>query len=145
VISSGPFSLAAGATRMVGFALIGGTNLADLQTNADLARAKWNEIVSLLPVRGEEVDVPGEFALKQNYPNPFNPKTVMSYELKVKSNVRLVVYDVLGREVARLAEGIQDAGIKSVEWDASGTPSGVYFYRLRAGDFVETKKMVLAK
>jgi subtilisin family serine protease len=145
VISSGPFLLAPGSTRMVGFALIGGTNLADLQTNADLARVKWNEIVSLLPVRGEEVDVPAEFALKQNYPNPFNPKTVVRYEVAVKSAVRLVVYDVLGREVARLAEGIQDAGVRSVEWDASGIPSGVYFYRLRAGDFTETKKMVLAK
>jgi hypothetical protein len=104
----------------------------------------------------EHLATPSSTFLYQNYANPFNPTTVMAYELGVKSDVRLVVYDLLGCEVATLVEQTQEAGFKSVEWDASGMPSGVYFYRLfavpmerggvegsRTGPFVATKKMLL--
>jgi photosystem II stability/assembly factor-like uncharacterized protein len=88
---------------------------------------------------------PNTFALSQNYPNPFNPTTMIEYQLKDKSFVTLTIFDVLGRRVATLVDGEQNGGSHSVPWDASSVASGVYFYRLKAGDFVETKKMLLMK
>ncbi len=88
---------------------------------------------------------PLQYLLEQNYPNPFNPFTVIRYQLPVKSAVSLKVFDVLGREVATLVDGIQEAGYKSVKWDASGFPSGVYYYRLSSGEFSENKKLLYLK
>ncbi|MFN3426676.1 MAG: T9SS type A sorting domain-containing protein [Candidatus Thermochlorobacter sp.] len=88
---------------------------------------------------------PTKFELFQNYPNPFNPSTVIGFTLPVASEVSLKVYDMLGREVATLVEGRQAAGQYQVPFTATGLASGVYFYRLQAGSFVETKKMMLVK
>ncbi len=88
-------------------------------------------------------DLPAGFALEQNYPNPFNPTTVMTYRLPVAGNVTLTVYDILGRPVATLVNERKTAGIHSVKFDAAGLPSGVYFYRLEAGSFVRSRKMIL--
>lgn len=88
---------------------------------------------------------PRDFALYQNYPNPFNPTTRIKYSLQKSSHVSLKVFDVLGREVASLVDGVQDADVKGIEFDAGKLSSGVYFYRLQAGGFVETKKMVLMR
>jgi photosystem II stability/assembly factor-like uncharacterized protein len=88
---------------------------------------------------------PKDFSLSQNYPNPFNPSTVISYSLPANGPVTLKVYDVLGREVAVLVSGQMSAGGHSVQWNAENYPSGVYFYRLQAGSFVETKKLVFLK
>jgi hypothetical protein len=96
-------------------------------------------------LEGRSEGLPSIVRLNQNYPNPFNTTTVMSYELRVKSWVRLVVYDLLGREVATLITGMQDAGYRSVQWDGSGMPSGVYYYRLTAGNGAETKKALLIR
>jgi len=85
------------------------------------------------------------FALHQNYPNPCNPTTVINYELPKATYVLLAVYDMLGREVAALVNGEQTAGYKSVTWNAANVPSGIYFYRLTAGTFTETKKLLLLK
>jgi hypothetical protein len=90
-------------------------------------------------------DLPTTFALGQNYPNPFNPKTVVSYQLPVVSNVRLEVYDLLGREVALLVNERQAAGSYNVTFDAGRLASGTYLYRITAGQFVQTRKMVLLK
>jgi hypothetical protein len=89
--------------------------------------------------------VPTKFALHQNYPNPFNPVTVIRYELPEASAVKVQVFDVLGRVVATVVNEQRDAGIYEVPFNASGLSSGTYFYRLQAGTFVETKKMMLVK
>jgi hypothetical protein len=90
-------------------------------------------------------DIPTHFTLGQNYPNPFNPSTVISYQLSVISNVKLIVYDILGKEIAVLVDSKQIAGTHHTQWNAEGLPSGVYYYRLQAGSLTETKKLVLLK
>jgi hypothetical protein len=97
------------------------------------------------PVIEVEAGMPRTFELGQNYPNPFNPTTLISYQLPVASEVSLKVYDVLGREVMTLVNGKQDAGSYNLNFNASNLSSGVYFYRLQAGSFVQTKKMMLVK
>jgi ligand-binding sensor domain-containing protein len=85
------------------------------------------------------------FVLSQNYPNPFNPTTTIAFDLPKASNVSLKVYNILGEEVATLVSDRLSAGSYSYEWDASNLASGVYLYRLQAGDFVETRKMVVMR
>jgi len=94
--------------------------------------------------------IPLQYVLHQNYPNPFNPVTTLRYDLPENSYVNVTVYDMLGREVKTLVNTTQDAGFKSVIWDATndyGKPvsAGVYLYKIQAGEFVQTKKMVLLK
>jgi hypothetical protein len=89
--------------------------------------------------------LPRAFALEQNYPNPFNPTTAVRYQLPVAGWVRLIVYDVLGREVLVLMDERKEPGTYTATWDATGMASGVYIYRLRAGEYSESRKMVLAK
>jgi hypothetical protein len=89
--------------------------------------------------------IPREYVLAQNYPNPFNPVTTISYQIRSAGGVTLRVYDLLGREVATLMNEFQQAGSYTTTFDASRLSSGVYFYRLQAGSFVNTKKMVLTK
>jgi len=89
--------------------------------------------------------VPTGFSLSQNYPNPFNPITEIKYALPEDCWVRLEIYNILGQRVAILVDGRQKAGYKVVRWDAGSFSSGIYFYRLKAGDFVQTRKMVLLK
>jgi hypothetical protein len=88
---------------------------------------------------------PEAFTLSQNYPNPFNPTTVISWQLPVASTVRIVVYDILGREVAVLVHEQQAPGPHSVTWNASGVASGMYMYRLAAGTFAASRTMLLVK
>ncbi len=89
--------------------------------------------------------VPDRYALLQNYPNPFNPTTEIAFTLPVASRVNLEIYNVLGQRVTTLTEGVLEAGEHVFEWDGSEASSGVYFYRLQADDFVDTKKMMLLK
>jgi hypothetical protein len=81
--------------------------------------------------------------LLPNYPNPFNPTTVISWQLAVDSSVKLRVYDLTGQIVKVLVDEKQPTGFHMIEWDASGLPSGIYFYRLQAAGFIETRKMIL--
>jgi len=89
--------------------------------------------------------LPLAYDLYQNYPNPFNPSTIINYQLAVGSQVTLKVYGVLGNEVATLVNEKKPAGTYELKWNAANLPSGVYFYRIQAGSFVETKKMILLK
>jgi hypothetical protein len=89
--------------------------------------------------------IPVAFELHQNYPNPFNPSTTIKYELPRTTQVTLSVYDILGREVFVLVNDKKEAGVHEVKFDGSGLSSGVYFYRLTAGTFVETKKLLLVR
>jgi uncharacterized delta-60 repeat protein len=89
--------------------------------------------------------VSNSFVLNQNYPNPFNPSTTISYSLPVQSEVEIKIYDALGKEVAALVNEIKSAGNYSVRWNASSLSSGVYFYRISAGSYTQTKQMLLMK
>ena len=87
-----------------------------------------------------------QFRLSQNYPNPFNPATNISFEISEATSLELAVYDLLGKKVSTLASGMHAVGSHTVQWDASGFPAGIYFYKLVAEDGItETKKLVLLK
>lgn len=94
---------------------------------------------------GEAAELPANCTLEQNYPNPFNPATTISFNLPAKSFVSLKVFDALGREVSVLLGEELSPGTHSRQWNAVNAPSGLYFYRLQAGGYVETKKMVLLR
>ena len=100
---------------------------------------------SLYPVSIEAEDLLEDFSLYQNFPNPFNPTTKINYSVPQSSNVLLKVFDVLGNEVATLVNEEKSAGTYEVEFDGSGLTSGIYFYQLKASNYVETKKMMLLK
>ena len=86
-----------------------------------------------------------EFRLEQNYPNPFNPLTTINYQIPEEGLVKLVVYDVLGKEVSILLNEAKKSGSYKVEFDGSNLSSGIYFYKLIINNFVDTKKLVLLK
>ncbi len=102
-------------------------------------------VTSATSVDGEGSGRPTVFALEQNYPNPFNPTTTIQYALPHRSHVTLTVFNTLGQQVATLVYGDIDAGFHSVQFHASGLASGVYFYRLAAGSYVDTMKLLLIR
>jgi hypothetical protein len=99
----------------------------------------------LIGNENQQTSTPSAYALNQNYPNPFNPTTTITFALPKAENVKLVVYDILGKEVRTLVNEFRQAGNYEVPFDASGFSSGVYFYRLETPNFTETKKMLLVK
>jgi hypothetical protein len=96
-------------------------------------------------ISGSVETLPTEFALMQNYPNPFNPSTMISYSLPKQSMVEISVFNALGEKVATLVNELKEAGRYSVELNAGGFSSGIYFYQITANDFVSVKKMILMK
>ncbi|MCX7876763.1 MAG: T9SS type A sorting domain-containing protein, partial [Melioribacteraceae bacterium] len=106
-----------------------------------------NPITLPIPTSVEQEinSIPTEFSLGQNYPNPFNPTTTIEFALPKKSNVNLIVYDILGGTVASLVNSEMEAGYHKVNFDASNLSSGVYFYSIKAGEFTSVKKLVLMK
>jgi hypothetical protein len=90
-------------------------------------------------------EVPSEISLGQNYPNPFNPSTAISFSLPQQTKVRLVVHDMLGRELKVLSDGTLSAGTHSIQFDAADLPSGMYIYRLETQEAIVAKKMLLLK
>jgi len=97
------------------------------------------------PLKVEDKGIPATFSLSQNYPNPFNPTTVIHYTVPKTSLVNLSVFNLLGQEVKTLVNEEKSPGEYEVRFDGSNLPSGIYFYRLVAGDFVKTMKMLLMK
>jgi len=93
----------------------------------------------------EENSLPTVYSLYNNYPNPFNPSTTINYDLPKQSNVTLKIYNIVGEEIATLINQEQNAGRYQVQWNAAQLASGIYFYQLKSGDFVSTKKMILLK
>lgn len=120
------------------------------KTIADLINNSITVPAGMIPlstanIAYKQLTLPIEYFLGQNYPNPFNPITVISFALPEASDVKLEIYNIMGQKVATVADRRFEAGNYSVEWDGSRVASGVYFYKLTAGEFVETKKMVLLK
>ncbi len=114
----------------------------------------WNPwVVEMSPVEWDEVDLtqrPEEFDLRQNYPNPFNPTTIIQYALPKASQVKIEIYNILGQRVRILVDEQQTPGYKVIDWDGKDdagieVSSGVYFYRIEAGSFVKSRKMMLLK
>ncbi|MDI6803916.1 MAG: T9SS type A sorting domain-containing protein [Bacteroidota bacterium] len=111
--------------------------------------SKWSSIVVFsnpwIGVKDITSELPMNYYLAQNYPNPFNPSTTIKYALPQASHVSLSVFNTIGQRVALLVDGKQEAGYHEVNFSAASLPSGVYFYRLQAGGYVETKKLILLK
>ncbi len=105
----------------------------------------YRTVNPITDVRQSEIETPKEFFLKQNYPNPFNPSTSIQYAISSRQFVSLKVYDVLGNEVTTLLSEGKKPGIYEVTFNASGLASGIYFYQLKLGNLIETKKMILLK
>lgn len=151
LINTGPFDMAAGDTQVVVYSYSvarGSSNLQSVCSVIDLSQNIKNYYYNCFNLIGiEPVNniVPERFALMQNYPNPFNPETKISFSVPQKSFAELKVFDALGREIAILLSEEVNTGTYNINFNAVKYPSGVYFYRLSAGSFTETKKMVLVK
>ena len=116
------------------------------QNGTGIASGTWTTTHQVTGVGAEQFgSLPLARQLLQNYPNPFNPSTTIKYELPTISEVRLSVYDILGREVSVLVNERREAGVYEVKFDGSHFPSGVYLYRLQTGAYVETKELVLLR
>lgn len=118
-------------------------NLAEAKQLAEFIMTdKFEEVMT---VEKDNNFLPSTYSLQQNYPNPFNPSTIIEYQIKELADVELKVFDVLGSEIMTLVDDYKTAGSYQAVFDAFNIPSGVYFYRLKANDFVETKKMILLR
>jgi uncharacterized delta-60 repeat protein len=111
-------------------------------TDYDILLAKYSDLIGIKKINNQ---IPGSFALNQNYPNPFNPATIIKYAIPKNVNVIIKIYDILGREVKTLVNEFQKAGYYEISFDGSNLSSGVYFYKIQAGDYKDVKKLVLLK
>jgi hypothetical protein len=143
-ISSGPYLLNANQSLVFYTAIIGGDNYSDIYKNMITAQNVFNSTLTQIEDK-LNYTIPANFELYQNYPNPFNPGTVISYQLPVNSDVVLKVFDVLGNEIATLVDEYKPAGGYEVEFDASRLASGIYIYKLQAGEYMDVRKMILLK
>ncbi len=120
-------------------------------TGLGKSKTAWNNapnfsiIVTPATSVTQESSTPASFRVEQNYPNPFNPSTRIRFSLPAASSTSVKIYDMEGREVATLGEGMMAAGVHTAEWNASGFPSGVYLCRVRSGSYTVTKKLLLQK
>ena len=104
-----------------------------------------NQLLHHMKIKSSKISIPTKFSLSQNYPNPFNPTTKINYALPTSTKVNIKIYDILGRMVKQLVNETKDAGYYTVTFDGTNLASGIYFYRIEAGNFVESKKMVIVK
>jgi hypothetical protein len=150
IISSGAdnFTVNPGDTQFVVIAQMvqrGTSNLnsvTKLKQYANTIRTIYNNLFGIEQISSK---IPGTFTLSQNYPNPFNPRTIINFQLPMSNNVKLMIYDILGREVATLVNELLKPGTYEVEFDGTNYPSGVYFYKLITDNYNEARKIVLVK
>ena len=143
LLSIGPFDLEVGESLSAEVALVIGDGLEDLQVKSDSIYALFGGLVS---VEGNKsAEIPTKFNLSQNYPNPFNPVTSIKFTIPEVVNVKISVYNILGREVAVLADREYQAGEYIIRWEAANVSSGIYFIRMEAADYRRTLKMVLLR
>jgi hypothetical protein len=155
VISAGPYQFNSNSTLEVAFSISAGIDLNSITSSVINSREKYNTVI--VNVKNDKIDLPTEFSLSQNYPNPFNPSTTIKYSIPVEdvrqltdaSSTKIVVYDILGREVAILVNKKQAPGNYEVVFNTSSISkqltSGVYFYKLTYGNYSSTKKLMLLK
>lgn len=146
-ISSGPFTLNPDDNKRFVCAYVFADDTLQLFQRVDFARRFYASGFSDTLLTGIHVTnpIPTRFSLNQNYPNPFNPTTTISFHLSERVHVRLKVFDLLGREVRSLVDRNEGPGVHEVSLSAVDLPTGVYFYRLEAGSFVQTKKLVILR
>jgi hypothetical protein len=167
---TGPFDLNKGDTAEIAIALVGGfgrdnlSSISVLKLNVKRAILAYelfieqmtagNIVLTPPPPSPEPAEVPKNYILYQNFPNPFNSSTIIKYELSSQAYVKLIVYDILGREIRRLVDEVKEAGNYAVEFLADGFPSGVYFYKISFensdsklvyDNLTKTKKLILIK
>jgi len=140
VISAGPINLNANDSVVVGFAIVKGNDLADLMTNSNAAKNRFN----VIGINQVSSLVPEKFNLYQNYPNPFNPSTTIKFDIAKMDVVSIRVYDIIGREVAYFNQELP-AGQYKYDFSGADLSSGIYFYRLESSYFTDVKKMILLK
>jgi hypothetical protein len=149
VVGCGPFNYPKWTTEQFVVAMIMGENLNDLILNKTVAQIVYdsNYVIpdSISYVDSDPLESVNNFDLMQNYPNPFNPTTTISYNVPFTSNIRIVVYDILGNEIKTLMNEENIKGEYQLQFDAKGLSSGVYYYSIFANDFAQTKKMILIK
>ena len=153
-MSTGPFRMAAGDTQEIVVAVIVGlgadyiASVSVLKSYADKIQSDYDARTGVGPVLGVSqtvTGIPSTNLLMQNYPNPFNPTTTIKYTLYREAPVRLALFNTLGQQVALLASGVETAGEHSVRFDATGLASGMYIYRLQAGEFVSARKLLIVR
>ena len=145
MIASGPITIESQETEVIGFALITALDSASLMTHADVAQSFWDKVV-VLDIEDKVAEItPKEFSLSQNYPNPFNPSTTIEFSLPKTEFTTLKLYNTLGQEVLTIVADKLNAGSYTYNFNARDLASGVYYYRLQAGEYVDTRKLVLMK
>lgn len=140
VVSAGPVSINNNDSVVVGFAVVKGNDKADLVNNSNTAKNKFSTI-GIQQISGS---VPVKYSLYQNYPNPFNPSTTIKFDIPKMDNVKIRVFDIVGREVSSFSQ-LLSPGIYSYSFDGSKLSSGVYFYSLESSGYNDVKKMMLIK
>ncbi len=149
VMAAGPFNLAPGDTQEIALGIMIAKGISNINSiskliyTAQTAQVFYN--TNLVTDVNEISPIPFRFELFQNYPNPFNSTTIIKYSISVKTNVELKVFDILGREINTLVNEEKEAGSYKLKFNGSNLSSGIYFYRLKAGDFLQTKKLLYLK
>ncbi|RPI18561.1 MAG: T9SS C-terminal target domain-containing protein [Ignavibacteriae bacterium] len=142
VVSAGPINININDSAIVGFAVLKGNNLANLQAANINAKNKYGSIIGIQQI---PAGIPEKFDLSQNYPNPFNPTTKFKISLPKNDFVSIKIYDILGRESGIILNNKMDAGVYEIEYNGENLSSGVYFYRMITGSFTDVKKMIILK
>ena len=152
ILASGPFTMVVGDTQEIVSAIIGGLgrdylhSIQMLKFNSAAVQRWYDSTAGIVTsVSGSNEELPHSFVLGQNYPNPFNPSTTIDYLISGRRHVTMKIYDVLGRELETLVNDVKEPGRYTVTWNAIARASGVYYYQLKAGEFVQTKKLVLLR